>query len=95
MNTEASDIEFEDDPLSEQRMQQEPETWLWCLHCRRFFQAKHLVIDFLGNRQQCPFEECGAAGLGVDIYRWDDWAERGWPATHQQLHFGMHSEGWR
>jgi hypothetical protein len=48
----------------------------------------------LGNRQRCPFDECGAAGLGIDIYHWDDWAERAWP-THQQLRHGMRSDEWR
>ena len=91
MNTEETDL-FEDDSLSEQRLEHEPETWLWCLHCRRFFQAKHLKIDFLGNRQRCPFDDCCAAGLSIDIYRWDDWAVGGWPTSHRQLRYGMRSE---
>lgn len=97
MHEDTSDIEFESrQSLTEHLRSAGPmagEAWLWCLHCRRFFQAKHLRIDFLGNRQQCPFDDCGAAGLDVDIYKWDDWAagNRRWPANESKLRHGMRS----
>lgn len=67
--------------------------WLWCLHCERFFQVKHLKVDFLGNRQGCPFPDCGAAGFDVDIYAWDDWAksEPTWPKSEKALRYGTRS----
>ena len=71
---------------------EEPEdVWLWCMHCYRFFQVKHLVIDYLGNRQGCPL--CGAAGLSVDIFLWNTEAinDPGWPKSIEELHFGMRS----
>ena len=67
------------------------EVWLWCLHCARFFQAKHLKLDFLGNWQQCPFDDCGAAGLDVDILTWDAYKleDLRWPRSVDDLRFGM------
>lgn len=65
--------------------------WLWCLHCQRFFQAKDLKLDFLGNWQRCPFDDCGAAGLDVDILVWDacrDGDPR-WPGSEQELRLGL------
>jgi hypothetical protein len=65
--------------------------WLWCLHCRRYFQAKDLKLDFLGNWQRCPFDDCRAAGLDVDIFFWDDkWCRGpGSPTSEEELHYGM------
>jgi hypothetical protein len=59
------------------------EVWLWCLHCERFFQLKHI------NRDSCPF--CGAAGLSVDIHLWNTWATDNprWPASIDELSYGM------
>lgn len=68
------------------------ETWLSCLHCNRVFQAKSLVVDFLGNRQGCPFTDCGAAGLGVDILPWDTFKNNRdprWPKTEAELRHGQ------
>ena len=67
------------------------EKWLWCLHCCRFFQAKHLRFDLVGNWQQCPFEDCGAAGFDLDIYTWDNGkhnGDEGWPESVDQLWHG-------
>ena len=76
--------------------EQAGEVWLWCLHCERFFQAKDLKLDFLGNWQRCPFDDCGAAGLDVDILVWD--AYRGidsrWPGSEQELRFGLQIPPW-
>lgn len=50
---------------------EQPERWLWCLHCERVFQAKDLQPDGI-NRQGCPrIEVCGGAGFGIDIYSYD------------------------
>lgn len=71
---------------------EEPDdVWLWCLHCYRFFQVKHLVIDHVGNRQGCPL--CGAAGLSIDIYLWNTEAINNprWPTSIDELHYGMRS----
>jgi len=71
---------------------EEPDNvWLWCLHCERFFQVKHLVIDHIGNRQGCPL--CGAAGLSIDIYLWNTEAinDPRWPTSIEALHYGMRS----
>jgi hypothetical protein len=66
------------------------EQWLWCLHCERFFQAKHLKLDFLGNYGQCPFDDCGAAGLDIDIFAWDECRDDPeWPTSEEQLSHGM------
>jgi hypothetical protein len=65
------------------------EEWLWCLHCCRFFQAKHLRYDRFGAWQQCPFDDCGAAGFDVDILPWNNGAyEPGWPASPDELWHG-------
>ncbi len=69
------------------------ETWLWCLHCERFFQVKDLVFD--GWRfERCPFEDCGAIGLDFDIFLWNDFrapGAGGWPTSEAELRFGMRS----
>lgn len=72
-----------------ERAEQPDEVWLWCLHCDRFFQVKHLMVDFLGNRQGCPF--CGAAGLSVDIHHWDSFGRDNprWPSSIDELRYGM------
>lgn len=67
------------------------EVWLWCLHCMRFFQAKHLRPDFLGNRQCCPFRDCNASGLDVEIFYWEtwrNWNDPKWPASVADLRHG-------
>jgi hypothetical protein len=67
------------------------EVWLWCLHCERFFQAKDLKLDFIGNWQRCPFDDCGAAGLDVDILVWDAYKseDTSWPGSEDELHHGL------
>lgn len=69
------------------------EVWLWCLHCSRFFQAKDLARDFLGNYQRCPFDDCGAAGFDVDIHHWscDKDVDPLWPRSEAELVFGQSS----
>jgi hypothetical protein len=70
-----------------------PEAWLWCLSCERFFQAKDLRIDFMGNRQGCAFEDCGAAGWKMKIFPWDEWNSDGdlahWPKSDAELKKGQ------
>ncbi len=70
-----------------------PNDWLWCLHCERFFQAKDLRPDVVGGKQGCAFEDCDGAGLDVDIYDWDDWAEQNdlkhWPLSTGVLKKGL------
>lgn len=63
------------------------EIWLWCLYCNRFFQAMHLRIDYLGNRQGCAF--CACAGFDVAIHPWDAFATDGWPKDASELRHGM------
>jgi hypothetical protein len=76
-----------------EQAEQPEEVWLWCLHCERFFQVKHLKIDFLGHRGECPF--CGAAGLSVDIHHWDSFGTDNprWPSGISELSYGMRSPG--
>lgn len=50
------------------RIASNPEAWFWCLHCERVSQAKELKEDFLGAMSMCPHGNCGACGIGVDIY---------------------------
>lgn len=74
------------------RMDDSGSVWLYCLHCNRFFQARRLREDFLGNRQGCAFAACGAAGLDVDILRWDAFRNNRdprWPASPDELRHGM------
>ena len=82
-------VELRDVAQLIRRAEQPDEVWLWCLHCERFFQAKHLEIDFLGNRGQCPF--CNAAGLSVDIHHWDSFGVNNprWPTSIAELRYGM------
>lgn len=64
--------------------------WLWCIFCERFFQARYLRIDYLGNRQGCAYCEC--AGFDCALFRWDTFLEDGpgsWPDSVSQLHNGM------
>jgi hypothetical protein len=66
------------------------EEWLWCIFCERFFKAKHLRIDYLGNRQGCAF--CGCAGFDCAIFTWDTFQEDddpAWPATVAELSHGL------
>lgn len=76
--------------------EQAGEVWLWCLHCERFFQAKDLKLDFLDNWQRCPFDDCGAAGLDVDILVWDAYRAEDprWPRSEQELRFGLKIPPW-
>jgi len=69
------------------------EFWLWCLHCCRFFQVKHLRSDSRGNREVCPFLDCGAAGLGLDIFPWDAFRDKriAQVSSFEDLRYGMRS----
>jgi hypothetical protein len=66
------------------------EEWLWCIFCERFFQAKHVRIDYLGNRQGCAFCEC--AGFDCALFIWDTFREEDdpvWPQSMSELHHGL------
>jgi len=65
------------------------EEWLWCIFCERFFQAKHLRIDYQENRQGCAF--CRCAGFDCAIFRWDTWVDDSgaWPGSVAQLRHGL------
>lgn len=67
------------------------DVWLWCLHCERFFQVKHLAVDRPGSREACPF--CGAAGFSLDIFLWNTEAidNPRWPKSIDELRYGMRS----
>ena len=65
--------------------------WLWCIYCERFFQAKHLRVDYLGNPQGCAFCEC--AGFDCAIFPWDTFKDQSggevWPAAVEELAHGL------
>ena len=67
--------------------------WLWCLHCERFFQARHLKPDITGGNEGCAFDGCDGAGIDVDIFEWDSWAEQNdlshWPKSIHELSYGL------
>ncbi len=66
-------------------------TWLYCLYCDRFFQARHLRRDYIGNMQGCAFCEC--AGFDVAIHLWSTFG-RGhprWPRSTAELTHGRRS----
>lgn len=71
-----------------------PDQWLWCLHCKRFFQARDLRPDRWFGTEGCAFEDCGAAGLHIDLFEWDAWAPEApalrarWPAE-RDLYKGL------
>jgi len=66
------------------------DSWLWCLHCERFFQAKDYAQKLgAGFGGKCPF--CGASGLGIDIYPWCQCEEFDhWPKSESELSYGQH-----
>ena len=66
------------------------EHWLWCIFCEHFFQAKHLRIDFQGNREGCAF--CNCAGFHCAIFPWDAFKEDddpAWPRSVAELSHGL------
>ena len=70
----------------------DPHEWLWCSYCFRFFQVKDFEIDFIGNRQACPF--CEAAGLDGAIFLWDTFKSgETWPASADELSPGFRLPG--
>jgi hypothetical protein len=83
------------EPLAEVIGREGSAHWLFCTYCERFFQAQHLRIDYLGNRQGCAF--CDSAGFGVAIFSWDTWRNPNepWPASIAELHFGKQLAVWR
>jgi hypothetical protein len=92
LNDETEEVAFCDSTETKLALagDQAGEQWLWCLHCERFFQAKHLKLDFLGNYGQCPFDDCGAAGLDIDIFSWDECRDDPeWPTSVEELSHGM------
>jgi hypothetical protein len=50
----------------------DPDTTYWCQHCHRTFPGRAAREDFFGGRQGCASPDCGACGLGIDIFRADD-----------------------
>lgn len=72
--------------ISDDRHPNCPNDWLWCLHCNRFFQFKHLQPDGIGD-EACPF--CSAGGIDVDIHPWDRFRSEGFPRSKDELRFGM------
>jgi hypothetical protein len=68
----------------------EPGQWLWCSECDRFFQAQHLRLDPLGNRQGCAF--CVGNGFGIDIFAWNDSTSDHWPSFPGELHHGARAD---
>jgi hypothetical protein len=83
------------EPISTQlaRARRPREAWLWCFHCSRFFQVKHLQWQGTSN-ERCPFPECGAWGLDFDIFAWNAHREPDdprWPRSEDELEYGMRS----
>jgi len=68
--------------------------WMWCLRCERFFQFKDLKRT-LDEIITCPFDDCNSAGVGIDIFRWDDWYKQNpeelkhWPKSVNELYKGL------
>lgn len=76
------------EPLADQLRDAGPrraDMWLCCLHCERFFQARHLRSNGFGDRQGCPF--CPSAGFDVSILPWNAFGGDDWPGEHD-LHHG-------
>jgi len=46
---------------------------------------------------QCPFGDCGMAGLDIEILHWDTdlGIDASWPELDQQLRYGMRSDASR
>ncbi len=44
----------------------------WCQHCHRTFFGRDAARDFFGAMQGCPYEGCGASGLGIDVFAAND-----------------------
>jgi hypothetical protein len=66
----------------------EEEEWLWCIFCERFFQARHLRIDYQGNRQGCAF--CRCAGFDCAIFHCTTWKDDPiWPKSVSDLRHGL------
>jgi hypothetical protein len=66
------------------------EQWLCCIFCERFFQARHLRIDFQNNREGCAF--CNCAGFHCAIFPWDAFKEDDdpdWPRSVAELRYGL------
>ena len=41
---------------------------LWCMHCDRTFPARDARPDAFFGREGCAFEDCNAAGFGIDLF---------------------------
>jgi hypothetical protein len=73
----------------------EPEAWLWCIHCEKFFQVKELLDAEVGGKSKCPTKKCKGSGFGKDIFKWDAWAGAGasrlknWPTSVEELKSGQ------
>lgn len=48
-----------------------PGTTYWCQHCHRTFAGSDARPDVFGGEAGCAFEDCRAAGLGIDIFEAD------------------------
>jgi hypothetical protein len=68
--------------------------WLWCNHCERVFQARHMRPSCFGGNQMCPF--CNAQGYDIDIFDWDDFYREtpdffpDFPKSEAELFHGRH-----
>ncbi len=77
----------------------DPDQWLWCLHCHRFFQGREARPDRVGGMQSCAFADCDGAGFGVDLLAWDDWPRQNpdlrasWP-VRSDLRTGLVLDPW-
>lgn len=72
-------------------------TWLWCIHCYRLQQGRHLRAvlevfnlcgkEFRGEALYCHFEDCDGAGIGVDLWPCDDGQHEGFfpPVSEREL----------
>jgi hypothetical protein len=54
-----------------QRVKENPDMWLWCSRCCRWFQSKELKYDISGTREGCSFFNCEGAGLNKNIFERD------------------------
>jgi len=81
-------VEIDPVHVTLERSENPGEEWLVCIYCDRFFQARDLRIDYLGNRQGCALCEC--AGFNVAIFQWDTFLDDDpdWPRSISDLWHG-------
>ncbi len=83
------------DPRSRLNALDDPaECWLRCDECSRFFQYRNAGPSSLYEHDACPFPDCCGAGIGFELFIWDDKREPEdplWPSSSAQLFHGMRS----